>query len=602
MIELLLNAWIDLGDAWARWFLPWSWQALIVIAATWGSIRINRGRSAAVRHQQWLIGLTAVALLPLCWWLLRAVPPPVPEGSPLQPLVLVATLPDVVLSPPPPAGPEVPPEGRPRLAGVIFLAWVSGVLICAVRAAWGGLHLRRLRRRSRPALSSKGAPPRIAYSTDVATPVLSGVLSPTILIPGDIADWATPDEQRAILLHESAHFERRDHYTAVFQSVVAAVFFFHPFIRYALRQMSTERELACDDRVLASGVDAAGYADLLLRAASRGVMKAAFQVGLSSSRSVLERRVEMILKSFPREVSPRRRASVVAQSALVVGGLVWLMAPLGASSKPRAWTPAAEPVPVHATPAVEPPALATAAVFVPPPVQPPLQPPMKAEVAAATESPTIEPLIQIQQGSLAGTVSDETGAVIPGVSVTLVRPGTRMEIRTTATGAFAFPGLEPGQYSLAASLPGFMNHERTVIIAAGLQTTRNMTLQLSPYETQVEVYTARPASAPRPPAAPAGAPVRVGGDIAQANLIYNPKPAYPPDVRSAGIEGDIRVAATITREGLIRNPRVDAEGLHPSLVTAAIEAVKQWRYKPAMLNGAPIEIQTTIVVSFRLTD
>ena len=84
----------------------------------------------------------------------------------------------------------------------------------------------------------------------------------------------------------------------------------------------------------------------------------------------------------------------------------------------------------------------------------------------------------------------------------------------------------------------------------------------------------------------------------RSNLIYQVTPAYPPLARQIRLEGTVSLEAVITREGAIDSLRVISG--HPLLVGAAVEAVKQWRYRPTLLNGTPVEIITTVEVNFRL--
>jgi len=99
---------------------------------------------------------------------------------------------------------------------------------------------------------------------------------------------------------------------------------------------------------------------------------------------------------------------------------------------------------------------------------------------------------------------------------------------------------------------------------------------------------------------PAVAPqkVRVSQGVAQGNLIQQIKPIYPPIARSAHISGTVVLAATISKNGSIEGLHVLSG--HPMLTQSALEAVKQWRYKPYLLNGEPTEVETTITVNFNL--
>jgi|SRR5215831_1810480 len=80
-----------------------------------------------------------------------------------------------------------------------------------------------------------------------------------------------PAERAAIIQHELAHVARRDPLVNLFQTALQVIFFFHPLVRYACRQMSLEREMACDDRVISLGASAATYAESIIKVAERGI-------------------------------------------------------------------------------------------------------------------------------------------------------------------------------------------------------------------------------------------------------------------------------------------------------------------------------------------
>src|ERR1700731_4599699 len=92
--------------------------------------------------------------------------------------------------------------------------------------------------------------------------------------------------------------------------------------------------------------------------------------------------------------------------------------------------------------------------------------------------------------------------------------------------------------------------------------------------------------------------VRVSLGVSQGLLIKKVQPAYPPLARQARIQGTVLLQAEISKDGAIENLRLISG--HPMLAPAAIEAVKQWRYKPYMLNGEPVEVETQITVNFTL--
>jgi len=93
-------------------------------------------------------------------------------------------------------------------------------------------------------------------------------------------------------------------------------------------------------------------------------------------------------------------------------------------------------------------------------------------------------------------------------------------------------------------------------------------------------------------------PVRIGGGVSEANVIHRVQPLYPPLARTTHVEGTVEFTATISKDGTIENLQL-VRG-HPLLVNAAREAILQWRYRPTLLNGEPVEVITDIIVKFTL--
>jgi protein TonB len=103
---------------------------------------------------------------------------------------------------------------------------------------------------------------------------------------------------------------------------------------------------------------------------------------------------------------------------------------------------------------------------------------------------------------------------------------------------------------------------------------------------------------PVPAPAAVVAPLRVS-HMNEGNLIRKVQPVYPPLARSARIQGVVELQAVISKAGSIENLRVLTG--HPMLVSAAVEAVRQWRYRPYILNNEPVEVETQITVNFSLS-
>jgi len=106
-------------------------------------------------------------------------------------------------------------------------------------------------------------------------------------------------------------------------------------------------------------------------------------------------------------------------------------------------------------------------------------------------------------------------------------------------------------------------------------------------------------SAPVLATTPAPKRIRVPAPLAEANLVYDVAPKYPPEAGRARIEGIVVLLAVIGKDGTVQDIRLE-KGL-PVLAQAAIEAVKQWRYRPYLLNGEPVEVDSQITINFNLS-
>jgi protein TonB len=114
-----------------------------------------------------------------------------------------------------------------------------------------------------------------------------------------------------------------------------------------------------------------------------------------------------------------------------------------------------------------------------------------------------------------------------------------------------------------------------------------------------------PATRPKPEAAPAAkpaaerGPVRVGGDVRPPQLLRQFRPAYPALARAARVQGTVQIQALLARDGSVQSAKV-AQG-HPLLASAALDAVRQWRYAPTLLNGEAVEVILLVDVNFTLS-
>jgi protein TonB len=101
-----------------------------------------------------------------------------------------------------------------------------------------------------------------------------------------------------------------------------------------------------------------------------------------------------------------------------------------------------------------------------------------------------------------------------------------------------------------------------------------------------------------PPPPPRVTRQRIGGQVQEAKIIAQSRPVYPPLARQARIQGKVVLHAIIDKDGRVSELQVISG--HPLLVQSALAAVQNWRYQPTILNGEPVEVDTTIDVNFVL--
>jgi TonB family protein len=206
---------------------------------------------------------------------------------------------------------------------------------------------------------------------------------------------------------------------------------------------------------------------------------------------------------------------------------------------------------------------------------------------------------------LSGIVFDPSGARVPSAVVNVMNDYgvVRRVTVTNDVGEFAFAVLPPGEYQLEVVDPGFAPYHQRIRVpsAAEALPSLNVVLQAGSMTEFVEV-TAKAEQGTRS-AAPNAAPhrIRVGGMVQAGKLVEQKKPDYPESARVRDIEGAVLLEAVISMEGTPLNWKV-LSSPDPDLSQAAIDAVRQWRYEPTLLNGEPIEVVTTISVRFRLED
>lgn len=179
-----------------------------------------------------------------------------------------------------------------------------------------------------------------------------------------------------------------------------------------------------------------------------------------------------------------------------------------------------------------------------------------------------------------------------------LRPAPNTLVRST-------PRLNPKAFTAPVTIPKQINQPAEAASAPDIASVVGVADASSSHDSGVIGILSSGNTAPPPPPAtpvqpvkqPSG-PVRYGGQVAEANLIQKVTPAYPAIAKSARVQGSVQFTALISKAGNIENLRL-VRG-HPLLIKAAEQAVLQWKYRPTLLNGTPVEVITDIVVNFTL--
>jgi beta-lactamase regulating signal transducer with metallopeptidase domain len=182
----------------------------------------------------------------------------------------------------------------------IFVAWAAIAawsLLGIARSLWHLLVLRKscvpvdpaiLDTRVRETLARAGSPRPVALCTSdlVQVPTAIGLVKPAVILPSWILEELSPQELNQILLHELAHLRRWDDWTNLAQKLVKALFFFHPAVWWIERQVSLEREMACDDAVVAETCSPRAYAECLAHLAEKTLVQRSLARQSLAQRSV----------------------------------------------------------------------------------------------------------------------------------------------------------------------------------------------------------------------------------------------------------------------------------------------------------------------------
>ena len=500
------------------------------------------------------------------------------------------------------------------------------------RAAWlaaGFWRLRQYRRRSRLLDRREGA--ALLLSSEVASPVTFGALQPVVLLPAGFPDLDARVRE-AILCHELLHVRRRDWVFTVAEELVRALWWFHPAVWWLLGQIHLAREQSVDREVISRTQAREEYVDALLAMAGAWPHLDLAPAPRFLRQRHLKQRVILILKEV--RMTKTRLVSALLAALGVLAAACWVVTatfPLAADQAAVADSPGVSvelngATLLHRTAVLYPEAMrqqgvegtvalqvkidgvgnvADAAVLSGPDelrkaaLESVLNWHFTGNLAGSTELVTIGFHLQAPDRPAVGGARRPAPSSGPAASRTIKSlnlVGLTEESRTDLLSRLA---VHEGETLTAESLRQLVETVRSF--------DQHLVVTTRPAEGEgvaVYIILSRPLGTPAPPPVePVAAPatpvrIRVGGNTAATHLVFQPRPVYPPEAKQAHIQGVVSLHAIIAKDGAVQNLSVISGD--PLLAASALEAVDRWVYRPTLLNGEPVEVETEIDVNYTL--
>ena len=211
---------------------------------------------------------------------------------------------------------------------------------------------------------------------------------------------------------------------------------------------------------------------------------------------------------------------------------------------------------------------------------------------------------QSQAGKFVGTIHDPSGAALSNATVILSNQKTNAVFMTSsgAEGNFVLRALPTGEYELKVVKQGFEVYRvPRIALEPGRDMSQSISLQAAA-DKEEGAGVAQSGVSGQPEMGTDGkmTRLRIEGSVQASGLVEKVMPVYPQSAKSAGIQGSVNLNAVIGIDGRLMSLRVMNPEIDPELARAAIEAVSKWRYRPILVNGKPVEVETTVMVNFSL--
>lgn len=440
------------------------------------------------------------------------------------------------------AGESVTAATAPAPARTTHWPWLAifygaGLAAAASRFVVGAWRTSGMARRGTPSDIGDEFGARVIFSREAQMPLAWGIRRPVVVLPESAKEWPAA-RLRSVLLHEATHHGRRDLAAQAVGQAACCLYWFHPLAWLALGRQREERERACDDAVLRRGVAAHDYAAHLVEVVRSvaATRRRWADAPAMAEASSLEARVRSVLDRRANRAPLTRRAAMAIGAAALA-----LMLPLSVVT-------------------------------------------VRAQA----------------RGALAGIVTDPSGARVPNCRVTAANLDAPKNVEMTTAdmaGEYRFTNLPPGRYLLEFASAGFKKAQVDVTLVSGAVLRADGHLDIGGSTETLKVVGKR--TAPIAPRAAAPQRIPVGGNVQPMRLVRQPRPEYPAELQQEGVEGTVIVKAVISTTGTVLNPQVVSNS-DPRLAKLALDAVSRWLYSPALLNGQPVETETTINVEFQL--
>jgi beta-lactamase regulating signal transducer with metallopeptidase domain len=286
------------------WFLAWLWQGIVLALGVSAAFRLFPQVNASTRHMIWWCTFAALV------WLGCSFAP--------DPVALAITSTDGAAQQMPAASALFEVRSLPQwLIASIVTLWVLGAFVAWLAIAAGVRGLSRLKRSCSPVLpaieaqlplwqevKSSGRPVKLMICNSVPNAAVLGLHQPYIVFPSRLLEVVTLGELDQILVHEYGHVQRRDDWTRLLQAALEAALWIHPAAHWISRELSLEREVACDDWVVSRTGAARAYAGCLSRVVEnrRGLIAPILIPALFGGKPDVVKRVDRLL-------NPRRKVT-----------------------------------------------------------------------------------------------------------------------------------------------------------------------------------------------------------------------------------------------------------------------------------------------------